>query len=186
MLKVKKQIPFKITSFNEKEYLQNQNDIKNSLKNLYIGNKNKQKTIDEYAQLVTQVREDYAKLQNKCLHLEQTLQKYKKYIDDRWQRPIRRNNRNWQEPLRKRKYYNKKEEDEEVEEEDDGNDYNANKYYAKNDNIRYVKPQNNKKRRIVYVDEVDENEDDKEEAPQDPEPQEKKIKKTPTKKNIKN
>ena len=63
---------------------------------------------------------------------------------------------------------------------------NANKYYAKNDNIRYVKPQNNKKRRIVYVDEVDENEDDKEEAPQDPEPQEKKIKKTPTKKNIKN
>ena len=184
MLKVKKQIPFKITSFNEKEYLQNQNDIKNSLKNLYIGNKNKQKTIDEYAQLVTQVREEYPKLQNKCLHIEQTLQKYKEYIDDsRWRRPIRQNNRNWQAPLRKRKYY-KKEEDEELEEEDDDNNYyNDDKCYAENDK-RYVKPQNNKRKRIVYVDEVDENEnadDEEEEVPQEPEPQ--KTKKTPTKKN---
>ena len=34
MLKIKKQIPFKVTSFNEEEYQKNQNDIKNSIKNL--------------------------------------------------------------------------------------------------------------------------------------------------------
>ena len=35
MLKIKKQIPFKTTSFNQDEYLKNQNDIKNSIK-IYI------------------------------------------------------------------------------------------------------------------------------------------------------
>ena len=99
MLRVKKQIPFKINSYNEKEYLENQNHIKNSLKNLYIGNKNKQKTIDDYAQLVTQVREEYAKLQNKCLHLEETLQKYRAYVDGKQNRHYR----NWHPPERKRK-----------------------------------------------------------------------------------
>ena len=44
MLRVKKQIPIKLTTHNEEEYLKNQNDIKNSIKNLYIGNENKKKT----------------------------------------------------------------------------------------------------------------------------------------------
>ena len=65
MLKVKKQIQRKINNNNQDDYLKNQNDLKNSIKNLHIGNQNKKKTIDEYAQLTTQIREEYAKLQNK-------------------------------------------------------------------------------------------------------------------------
>ena len=43
MLKVKKQIQRKINSNNQDDYLKNQNDLKNSIKNLYIGNQNKKK-----------------------------------------------------------------------------------------------------------------------------------------------
>ena len=50
MLKVKKQIQQKINSNNQDDYLKKQNDLKNSIKNLYIGNQNKKKTIDEHAQ----------------------------------------------------------------------------------------------------------------------------------------
>ena len=62
MLKIKKTIPFNLNTFDEDEYNKNQNEIKNSIKKLYIGNQNKRKTIDEYEQLVTQIREEYAKL----------------------------------------------------------------------------------------------------------------------------
>ena len=55
MLKVKRQIQRKINNNNQDEYMKNQNDLKNSIKNLYIGNQNKKKTIDEYAQLTTQI-----------------------------------------------------------------------------------------------------------------------------------
>ena len=72
MLKVKKQIQRKINN-NQDDYLKNQNDLKNSIKNLYIGNQNKKKTIDEYAQLTTQIKEEYAKLQNENKQLKSTL-----------------------------------------------------------------------------------------------------------------
>ena len=66
MLKIKKPILFSLkTTFDEDEYNKNQNEIKNSIKQLYIGNQNKKKTIDDYAQLVTQIREEYANLQKK-------------------------------------------------------------------------------------------------------------------------
>ena len=55
MLKVKKQIQRKNKNNNENEQLRN--DLKNSIKNLYISNQTKKKTIDEYAQLTTQTRE---------------------------------------------------------------------------------------------------------------------------------
>ena len=77
MLNIKKPIPFNLNTIDEEEYDKNENEIKNSIKKLYIGNQNKKKTIDEYAQLVTQIREEYAKLQNKCAQQENTLQKYK-------------------------------------------------------------------------------------------------------------
>ena len=63
MLKVKKQIQRKNKNNDENEQLRN--DLKNSIKNLYISNQTKKKTIDEYAQLTTQIREEYAKFQNK-------------------------------------------------------------------------------------------------------------------------
>ena len=49
--------------------------MKNSIKNLYIGNQNKKKTIDEYAQLTTQIREEYAKLQNENNQLKKHIRK---------------------------------------------------------------------------------------------------------------
>ena len=73
MLKVKKPIQRKINSNNQDDYLKNQNDLKNLIKNLYKGNQNKKKTIDEYAQLTTQIGEEYAKLQNKNNQLKNTL-----------------------------------------------------------------------------------------------------------------
>ena len=39
--------------------------------------KKKNKTIDEYAQLTTKIREEYAKLQQENNHLKLELQKYK-------------------------------------------------------------------------------------------------------------
>ena len=54
MLKVKKRIHK--TNFKKNqddEILKNQNDLKNSIKNLFISNQTKKKTIDEYAQLTT-------------------------------------------------------------------------------------------------------------------------------------
>ena len=72
MLKVKKQIQQKINN-NQEDYLKNQNYLKNSIKNLYIRNQNKKKTIDEFAQLTTQIREEYAKLQNENNQLKSTL-----------------------------------------------------------------------------------------------------------------
>ena len=44
MLKIKKPILFSLkTTFDEGEYNKNQNEIKNSIKQLYIGNQNKKK-----------------------------------------------------------------------------------------------------------------------------------------------
>ena len=44
MLKIKKPILFSLkTTFDEDEYNKNQNEIKNSIKQLYIGNLNKKK-----------------------------------------------------------------------------------------------------------------------------------------------
>ena len=82
MLKVKKQIQRKIHSNNQDDYLKNQYDLKNSIKNLYIGNQNKKKPIDEYAQLAAQIREEYAKLQNENNQLKSTLEIYKQYVEE--------------------------------------------------------------------------------------------------------
>ena len=82
MLKVKKQIHQKTNSNNQDEYIKYQNDLKDSIKKIYIGNQNKKKIIDEYAQLITQIREKYAKLQNENNQLKSTLEKCKQYIEE--------------------------------------------------------------------------------------------------------
>ena len=82
MLKVKKQIHRKTNSNNQDEYIKYQNDLKDSIKKIYIGNQNKKKIIDEYAQLITQIREKYAKLQNENNQLKSTLEKCQQYIED--------------------------------------------------------------------------------------------------------
>ena len=103
MLKVKKQIQRKINNNNQDDYLKNQNDLKNSIKNLYIGNQNKKKTIDEYAQLTTQIREEYAKLQNENNQLKSTLEKYKQYIEE-MQSP-QQQSRFYEKSIRKKKFF---------------------------------------------------------------------------------
>ena len=81
MLRVKKKIHKKVINNDQNKQIKNQNDLKNSIKNLYIGNQNKKKTLDEYAQLTTQIREEYAKLQRENNELKFALEKYKNYIE---------------------------------------------------------------------------------------------------------
>ena len=147
MLKIKKQLPFNSGLIDETEYNKNQEDIKNSIKNLYIGNQSKKKTIDDYAKLTTQIREEYAKLQAKCVQLENTLQKYKDYIENRWQQPRQQMRKR---PFRKTKipYYQYDDQyptDGDIEDSEEDNDYFT--YESKS------KPK--RKKRIVYVDEID-------------------------------
>ena len=52
-----------------------QNDLKNSIKNLYISDQKKKKTIDEYVQLTTKIRDEYAKLQQENSQLKIELHK---------------------------------------------------------------------------------------------------------------
>ena len=147
MLKIKKQLPFNSGLIDETEYNKNQEDIKNSIKNLYIGNQNKKKTIDDYAKLTTQIREEYAKLQAKYVQLENTLQKYKDYIENRWQQPKQQMKKR---PLRKTKipYYQYDDQyptDGDLEDNEEDNDYFT---YESTSKPR-------RKKRIVYVDEID-------------------------------
>ena len=149
MLKIKKQLPFSSGLIDETEYNKNQEDIENSIKNLYIGNQSKKKTIDDYAKLTTQIREEYAKLQAKCVQLENTLQKYKDSIENRnrWQQPRQQMRKR---PFRKTKipYYQYDDQyptDGDIEDSEEDNDYFT--YESKS------KPK--RKKRIVYVDEID-------------------------------
>ena len=73
-----------------------QNDIKNSIKNLYISDQKKKKTINEYAELLTKIRNEYRN------HFQNMPQKL-------YQKP------SYTKPIRKRKhyYYDEPEESEE-------------------------------------------------------------------------
>ena len=63
MFKVKKKIHKNVINKNQEDDITKiQNELKNSIKNLYIKDQEKKKTIDEYAQLTTKIREEYAKL----------------------------------------------------------------------------------------------------------------------------
>ena len=166
MLKVKKPIQRKINNNNQDEYLKNQNDLKNAIKNLYIGNQNKKKTIDEYAQLTTQIREEYAKLQKENNQLKNTLEKYKQYIEE-MHSPQQRN-RFYEKPIRKTKFFQQ--------------DYKQHRYdeqeNQESDDDYVTKFRQSKKpcKRIVYVDETD-GDDEQSEPEIEPEIPEEEIKK---------
>ena len=63
MLKVKKTIRNPKNKSQNNDLTELQNDIKNSVKNLYISDQKKKKTINEYAELLTKIRNEYPKLQ---------------------------------------------------------------------------------------------------------------------------
>ena len=160
MLKIKKQLP--LASIDETEYNKNQEDIKSSIKKLYISNQSKKKTINEYAQLATQIREEYAKLQAKCAQLENALQKYKDYVENRWSPPAPPNiqrKRVFKKP--KIPYYHQYDDIEkgytsadEREDNDEYFDYES-------------KPKPKRKKRIVYVDEIDGDDEDEIKEPEE-------------------
>ena len=154
MLRIKKQLL--LAAIDETEYNKNQDDIKSSIKKLYISNQSKKKTINEYAQLATQIREEYAKLQTKCAQLENTLQRYKDYVENKWSPPAPPDTQR-KRVLRKPKipYYHQYDNDiekgymsaDEREDNDEYFDYES-------------KPKPKRKKRIVYVDEIDGDDED--------------------------
>ena len=154
MLKIKKQLPL-AANFDETEYTKNQEDIKNSIKKLFISNQSRKKTIDEYAQLTTQIREEYAKLQANCVQVESTLQRYKDYVENRWS-PSAPN-------VQRKKVFKKPKIPYDYENIDRGyisadERDNEDEYYDYES-----KPKPKRKKRIVYVDEIDGDEEDEEE-----------------------
>ena len=145
MLKVKKQVQRKINNNNQDDYLKNQNDLKNAIKNLYIGNQNKKKTKEEYAQLTTQIREEYAKLQNENNQLKSTLEKYKQYIEE--MQSLRQQSTFYEKPIKKKNVlkqdYEQRRYDEEKNQESD------------DEYVTEFRQRKNPRKRIVYVDEID-------------------------------
>ena len=163
MLIIKKQLP--LAAIDETEYKKNQDEIKNSIKKLYISNQSKKKTINEYATLATQIREEYAKLQAKCAQLENTLQKYKDYVENRWAPPASSGTQR-KRVFRKPKipYYHQYDSD--IEKGYTSEDDEDNQEYFDYES----KPRPKRKKRIVYVDEIDgnnydDNDDDDNEKP---------------------
>ena len=148
MLRIKKQLP--LSAIDETEYTKNQEDIKNSIKQLFISNQGRKKTIDQYAKLTTQIREEYAKLQAKNVQLEAELQKYKDYMENRYQPII--------PPQRKRvfrktkiPYYHENIDKGYMSADERENDEEYYDYESK--------PKPKRKKRIVYVDEIDGDDD---------------------------
>ena len=82
MLKVKKAVRNPKNKSQDNDLMDLQNDIKSSIKNLYINDKKKKekKTINEYAELVSKIRNEYAQLQRENNELKIELQKYQNYV----------------------------------------------------------------------------------------------------------
>ena len=59
MLKVKKTIRNRKNKIQVSNLTELQNDMKNPIKNLYISNQKKKKRINEYAELLTKIRNEY-------------------------------------------------------------------------------------------------------------------------------
>ena len=138
MLKVKKQIQRKNKNNDENEQLRN--NLINSVKHLLSSNPTKTKTIDEYVQLTTQIRKEYAKLQKENNNLKIELEKYKQCVEKIQPRTPKKY---YEKPIRKRKY---DKQDYEQEDSDDG----SGTYITE---IR--KRKKTPKIRIIYEDDID-------------------------------
>ena len=73
MLKVKKKIQ---NPKNQNGLTDLQNGIKNSVKNLYFKDQKNKKTINEYADILAKIRNEYAQLQKENNQLRIEIQKY--------------------------------------------------------------------------------------------------------------
>ena len=143
MLKVKKKIHKTNLNKNQEDDISKiQNNLKSSIKNLYISDQKKKKKIDKYAQLITKIREEYAKLQQENNQLKIELHKYKTYVEQLSQKSYQKSYVNYPKPIRKRKYYRDLEPEEESDESDS---------YITETRRRPKK----QKKRITYEDEID-------------------------------
>ena len=166
MLKVKRQIQKKVKNIQDDEHLKNQNNLKNSIKNLYIDNEKKKKTIDECAQLTTQIGEEYAKLQRENNELELAIEKYKNYIEQiqprAWQNF-------YEKPIRKRKFFKRDYERRYSDEEDESDD---------SEDYIEVRKKKQPRKRLIYDDEID-GKASEPEIDSDPSEEKEEINKTP-------
>ena len=102
MLKVKKKIQNPKSKANDK--LTNlQNEIKNSIKNLYIKDQKNTKIINEYADLITKIRKEFAQLRKENDQLRIECRKYQQYVQNVSQTPYRKPS--YLKPKRKRIQY---------------------------------------------------------------------------------
>ena len=104
MLKVKKKkIQNPKNKSQDEDLTQLQNEIKNSINNLYISDQKKKKAINEYAELLAKIRNEYAKLQKENNQLKIELHKYQTYVQNTPQRSYQKTS--YQKLIRKRKHY---------------------------------------------------------------------------------
>ena len=139
MLKVKKTIQNSKNKSQDDNFTELQNDIKNFIKNLYISDQKKKKTTNEYAGLLTKIRNKYPKLQRENNELKIELHKFRNYFQNMSQKLYHQPS--YTKPIRKRKHYYY-DEPEESEESDS---------YVTEIWRRYKK----QKKRIIYEDEID-------------------------------
>ena len=102
MLKVKKTIRNPKNKSQDKNLTELQNDIKNFTKNLYISDQKKKKTINEYAELLTKIRNEYAKLQKTNNELKIELHKYQNYFQTMPQKSYQKPS--YTKPIKKKEY----------------------------------------------------------------------------------
>ena len=82
MLKVKKKILSTKNENKNEDVTQLHEEIKNSIKDLYLSNQKKEKTINEYAEILSKIRNEQALLQKENNHLKIQLQKYQNYVEN--------------------------------------------------------------------------------------------------------
>ena len=109
MLKVKKKIQ-NPKSQNNDELTDLQNQIKNSIKNLFIKDKKNKKTINDYADLITKIRNEYVQLQKENNQLKIELQNYQKYVQNVSQNPYRKPSRYVRSKRKRIQYYDESDE----------------------------------------------------------------------------
>ena len=76
MFKVQKNIQGSKNKSQDEDLTQLHNEINNSITNLYISDQKKKKAINEYAELITKIRNEYVKLQKENSELKIELQKF--------------------------------------------------------------------------------------------------------------
>ena len=138
MLKVKKKIPSTRKKNKNEDVTQLHEEIKNSIKNLYLNDQKEKKAINEYAEILSKIRNEYALLQKENNQLKIQLQKYQNYVENLPQKSHTKH----QKPIRKRKHYY-------YENQEESNESDS--YVTE---IRRRRP-NKQRKRIIYEDEID-------------------------------